>query len=232
MLAAVPSIAGIMPGARAFNGRAVRFLAAEAGIRQFLDIGTGLPGTGLPGAQGSHQVAQSVDPACLVVCVNSDPMAISHARALLRSTREGAVVVLDASLSDPAAILAGAAATLDFRQPVAVLLPSTLAFIPTAAGASAMVSALMTAAAPGSYLALYHLASDLDPGLPTAVAQWNWVSSEKITLRSRAEVASLTAGLDLVEPGLVPVTEWRPAPDEPCFNLVVPVYGVVARKPV
>jgi hypothetical protein len=226
MLAAVPSIAGIMPASRAFYLRAVRFLAAEAGIRQFLDIGAGLPG-----ADSTHEVAQSVDPACRVVLVDSDPMVLSHARALLRSTPEGAVEVLDASPSDPEAVLAGAAMTLDFRCPVAMLLPSTLAFLPDAASASGVVSALMTAAPPGSYLALYHLASDLDPALPIAVDRWNWVSAQQVTLRSRAEVAGLTAGLDLVEPGLVPVTEWRPAPDEPCFDHPVPVYGVVGRKP-
>jgi hypothetical protein len=226
MLAAGPSIAEIMPAARAFNGRVVRFLAAEAGIRQFLEIGAGLPGT-----WNSHEIAQSVDPACLVVCVDSDPMVLSHARALRRSTSQGSVVALDANISDPAAILAGAAATLDFRRPVAVLVPSTLAFIPTTTTASAIVSALMAAASSGSYLAIYHLASDLDPALPIAVREWNRVSAQRVTLRSRAEMADLTSGLDLVEPGLVPVSEWRPAPGGPRPGQAAPVYGVVARKP-
>jgi hypothetical protein len=226
MLAAAPSVAGILPAARGFNRRAVRFLATEAGIRQFLDIGTGLPG-----AEGSHEIAQSVDPACVVVCVNNDAMVLSHTRALLRSAAEGEVVALDADPNDPAAILDGAAKTLDFRRPVAVLLPSTLAFIPTAAEASATVSALMAAVSSGSYLTLYHLASDLDPALPIAVSHWNRLSAQEITLRSRAELADLTAGLELVEPGLVPVTEWRPGPGGPRFEHAVPVYGVVARKP-
>jgi hypothetical protein len=158
-------------------------------------------------------------------------MVLSHARAILRSTPEGAVAVLDQNISDPAAILAGAAATLDFRRPVAVLVPSTLAFIPSAASASAIVSALMAAASPGSYLALYHLASDLDPALLIATSQWNRVAAQQVTLRSRAEMADLTSGLDLIDPGLVPVNEWRPAPGGPYLDHAVPVYGVVARKP-
>ncbi len=226
MLATAPSIAEIMPAARAFQHRVVRFLAAEAGIRQFLDIGAGLPGAG-----SVHEIAQSVDPACLVVWVDSDPMVLSHARALLRSTPEGAAVALDASISDPAAILAGAAATLDFQCPVAVLMPSTLAFIPDDASASAIVSALMAAASPGSCLALYHLASDLDQALALAVAHWNRMSPQPVTLRSRSRVAGLASGLELVEPGLVPVSEWRPPPAGPAPGDAVPVYGLVARKP-
>jgi len=226
MLVSAPSVAEIVPAARAFHLRAVRFLAAEAGLRQFLDLGPGLRG-----GEGTARVAQSVDPACRVVCVDNDPMVLSHARALLRSTPQGAVAAVDASISDPAAILAGAAETLDFRQPVAMLLPSTLVFIASAEGAAAVVAALMAGVAPGSYLALYHLASDLDPALLYANTQWNRLSDQRVTLRSRAELASLIAGLDLLEPGLVPVTEWRPAPEEPRYDHVVPVYGVVARKP-
>jgi hypothetical protein len=226
MLATDPSIAAIMPAARAFHHRAVRFLAAEAGVRQFLEIGAGLPGTG-----SSHEIAQSVDPACRVVCVASDPMVLSHWRALWRDTPQSPVAALDINLSDPAAILAAAATTLDFRRPVAVLVPSTLAFIPSAASASAIVTALMTAAASGSYLALYQLASDLDPALLTAASQWNRVADQQIALRSRAEMADLTAGLALIEPGLVPVNEWRPPPTGPGSGPAVPVYGVVARKP-
>jgi hypothetical protein len=226
MLATDPVIAQIMPAVVDFHRRVVRFLAVEAGVRQFLDIGAGLPGAG-----SRHEVAQSVDPGCRVVCVDSDPMVLSHARALLRSTPQGAVVALEASIDDPAAILAGAAETLDFRRPVAVLVPSTLSFIRGAASASAIVSALMAATSSGSYLALYHLASDLDPALPIAVAHWNRLSAQRITLRSRAEMADLTSGLELAEPGLVPVSEWRPTPGEPGPGHPAPVYGVVARKP-
>lgn len=226
MLTTAPSVGEIMPAARAFRERAVQFLAAEAGIRQFLDVGTGLRG-----AQSTSEIAQAVDPACRIVCVDNDPMVLSHARALLRSTPEGAVDAVDADLSDPAAILAGAAKTLDFQQPVAMLVQSTLVFVRGTHSASAIVAALMAAASSGSYLALHHLASDLDPDLPVVVAQWNRVSAQQVTLRSRTEMTFLTAGLDLVEPGLVPVTDWRPAPDEPPRDHLVPVYAVVARKP-
>jgi hypothetical protein len=226
MLAITPSIAEIMPAARAFQRRVVRFLVAEAGIRQFLDIGAGLPRAG-----GVQEIAQSIDPACLVVWVDSDPMVLSHARALLTSTPEGAVAAVDASINDPAAILAGAARTLDFGRPIAVLVPSTLSFVPTTASAAAIVSALMAAASSGSYLALYHLASDLDPALSVAVAQWNRMAAQQITLRSGAELADLTSGLELVQPGLVPVNKWRPAPEESPADDAVPIHGVVARKP-
>ena len=137
-------------------------------------------------------------------------MVLSHVRAFSRSTSQGAFAALDAKLTDPAALLAGAAATLDFRQPVAVLLPSTLPFIPGAARAAAIVAALLRALSPGSYLALCHVASDLDPALAAAADDWNTMSSLQVTLRSRAEVAALTAGLELVEPGLVPVNRVAP----------------------
>ena len=131
MLAAAPAIAAVVPAVLAFHQRAVRFLALEAGIRQFLDVGTGIPGV-----ETSRDIAQAVDPACRVVYVDNDPMVLSYVRAFSRSTSQGAIAALDAKLTDPAALLAGAAATLDFRQPVAVLLPSTLPFIPSTARAA------------------------------------------------------------------------------------------------
>jgi SAM-dependent methyltransferase len=226
MLATAPALAAIVPAVLAFHQRAVRFLAREAGIRQFLDVGAGLPG-----ADSSRDIAQSVDPACRVVYVDNDPMVLSYVRAFSRSTAQGAIAALEAKLTDPAALLAGAAATLDFRRPVAVLLPSTLPFIPSAARAAAVMSALLAALSPGSYVALCHLASDLDPALRAGADYWNRMSPQQVILRSRAEVARLVAGLDLVAPGLVPVSEWRPAsggarPDGPA-----PVYAVLARKP-
>jgi S-adenosyl methyltransferase len=226
MLATAPAIATIVPAVLAFQQRAVRFLALEAGIRQFLDVGTGLPG-----AETSRDIFQSVDPACRVVYVDHDPMVLSYVRAFSRSTSEGAIAALDAKLTDPAALLAGAAATLDFRQPVAVLLPSTLPFIPSTARAAAIVSTLLAALSPGSYLALCHVASDLDPALEAGVDRWNAMSSQQFTLRSRVEVAGLIAGLDLVEPGLVAVDEWRPTPGGPPRDQPVPVYAALARKP-
>jgi SAM-dependent methyltransferase len=226
MLATAPAIAAIVPAVLAFHQRAVRFLALEAGIRQFLDVGAGLPG-----AENSRDIAQSVDPACRVVYVDNDPMVLSYVRAFSRSTAQGAIAALEAKLTDPAALLAGAAATLDFRRPVAVLLPSTLPFIPSTARAAAVMSTLLAALSPGSYLALCHMASDLDPALRAGADYWNRISPQQVILRSRAEVAGLTAGLDLVAPGLVPVHEWRPASGGARDDGPAPVYAVLARKP-
>jgi hypothetical protein len=226
MLESAPAIAAVVPAVLAFQQRAVRFLALEGGIRQFLDVGTGLPGV-----ETSHDIFQSVDPACRVVYVDNDPMVLSYVRAFSRSTSQGAIAALDAKLTDPAALLAGSSATLDFRQPIAVLLPSTLPFIPSTARAAAIVSTLLAALSPGSYLALCHLARDLDPAVEAGADHWNRISSLHVTLRSRAEVASLTAGLNLVEPGLVPVNEWRPTFGEARLDRPSPVYAVLARKP-
>jgi SAM-dependent methyltransferase len=226
MLATAPAVAAIVPAVLAFHQRAVRFLALEAGIRQFLDVGTGFPGV-----ENSRDIAQSVDPACRVVYVDNDPMVLSYVRAFSRSTAQGAIAALEAKLTDPAALLAGAAATLDFRRPVAVLLPSTLPFIPSTARVAAVVSTLLAALSPGSYLALCHMAGDLDPALRAGAEHWNRISPQPVTLRSRAEVAGLTAGLDLVAPGLVPANEWRPAPGGTRPAGLAPVYAVLARKP-
>jgi len=227
-VAAAP-LAGIAARAEhAFHGRVVRFLVAEAGVRQFLDIGTSLAVTG-----NTHDVAQSVDPRCRVVYVDSDPMVLAHARALLRSAPEGAVGYLDADVQDSGAIIAGAGATLDLARPAALLLMamSTLAYMPDLEEAAAHVSSLLAALPCGSYVAFYHVASDLHPAILAAVRRWNQASLQPVTPRSEDEVAALVAGLDLVPPGLVPICDWRPEPGDPRFDEVVPVYGVVARKP-
>jgi S-adenosyl methyltransferase len=158
-------------------------------------------------------------------------MVLSHARALMRSAPAGATSVIDAGVQDPGAIVAGAEQTLDFGQPVAIMLLSTLAFVENTAAVAAGISALAGAVPSGSYVAIYHVASDLDPNVPLAVRRMSQWPSLRITLRSRAEVATLIAGLDPVPPGLVPICEWRPAPDDPQPAHVVPYYGVVARKP-
>jgi S-adenosyl methyltransferase len=225
MLAAAPAMAAVVPAVLAFHQRAVRFLAGEAGIRQFIDVGTGIPPV-----RSGIETAQSVDPACRVVYVDNDPMVLSHVRAFSRSTSPGAFAALDAKLTDPAALLSGSAATLDLRQPVAVLVPSTLPFIPDTARVTALMAALLSALPPGSYLALCHVASDLDPALAAAAEHWNRVSSLPVTLRSRDEVAALTAGLDMVEPGVVPVNRWRPEPGGADLDPQVPVHAVLARK--
>ena len=176
MLTIAPAIAAIVPFVLAFHQRAVRFLAHEAGVRQFLDVGTGLAG-----AETGRDLVQSVDPACRVVHVDNDPMVLTHLRAFSQSTSPGAFAALDAKLTDPAALLAGAAETLDFRQPVALLLPSSLPFIPSAARAAGLVSALMAAFPAGSYLALCHVASDLDPAVVAGVDYWNRISARQFT---------------------------------------------------
>ena len=227
MLAATaPFVSAIPAAARAFRQRAVRYLVAEAGIRQFLDVGTRLAMSG-----NTHEVAQSLAPDCGVVYVENDPMVLAHARAQLTSASGGAIAALDADLSDTAAILTGAARTLDLGRPVAILLMATLSFVLDDAAATGILRSLAGAVPAGSYVALYHQASDLDPAMSVATQRWNAMSGRHITLRSRKQLTGLLVGLDPVPPGIMPVTEWHPAPDDPQFDRLVPVYGAVARKP-
>jgi hypothetical protein len=226
LAATAPVIADIAPAVRGFQQRVLRFLVAAAGVTQFLDIGTSLPLVG-----STHEVAQSLVPESRIAYVDNDPMVLSHARALMKSAPGGAVGYVDADVRDSGAIIAGARETLDLSRPVAVLLLFTLAFVWDAAEAAAVVSSLMAAVPSGSFVAIYHLTSDLDPAFEEAARQWNkLMPAQPITLRTRQEIAALTAGLDPVPPGLVPVTEWRPTPADPSFERPVPVYGVVARK--
>jgi S-adenosyl methyltransferase len=192
---------------RAFLARAVRYLAGPCGIRQFVDIGPGLPA---PGA--THTVAQAIDPQCRVVYVDNDPLVLAHARALLTSTPEGACDYLDADLRDPEPILRDAARTLDLTQPAAVLLVAILHFIPDSSDPQGIVAALAGALAPGSFLAISHLTADFAPGpVAAGVAAYNALVPAGITARSHAEVTALLGGLSLVPPGVVPIAEWRPA---------------------
>jgi S-adenosyl methyltransferase len=231
LAAAAPYVSSIPIAARAFRQRVVRYLVTEAGIRQFLDVGASLAMSG-----NTHEVAQSLRPDCRVVYVDSDPMVLAHARAQLASLPRssapgGAVVALDANLRDPAAILDAAAETLDLGRPVAILLMATLSFVVDDAAAGRILRSLAGAVPAGSHVALYHQASDLDPAMSVAAARWNAMSGRHVTLRSRAQLKGLLSGLDPVPPGIMPVTEWRPAPDDPRFERLVPVYGAVARKP-
>jgi S-adenosyl methyltransferase len=194
---------------RAFLGRAVRYLAAEAGIRQFLDIGTGIPTAG-----NTHQVAQAIAPESRVMYVDYDPVVLAHARALLTSSEEGATDYIDADLRDTGAILTQAAGLLDFTRPVAVTLIAVLHAIPDSDDPFAIVAALMDAVPPGSYLALTHSASDLlgveqRQGLEDVNSR---MIQQQFTYRSREQVARFFAGMDLVAPGLARVEEWRPDP--------------------
>jgi hypothetical protein len=226
--AAAPVVAEIPGVVRAFQRRVLRYLVAEAGIREILDIGS----TGLPLVGATHEIAQSLVPECRVAYADDDLMVLAHARALLKSAPGGAVGYVDAGIGEPAAIIAGAGATLDWSRPVAVLLLFTLAYVPGDDKAAAVVRELMAAVAPGSYLVLYHLAGDMEPAMEEFARQWNKaMPAQPITLRSRAQVAALAAGLDPVPPGLVPVTAWRPDPGDPRPGRPVPIHAAVARKP-
>ena len=227
LAAMAPSITSIPRAVLAFQRRALQFLVTEAGITQFLDVGMGLP---LVGA--THEVAQSLVPESRVVYVDNDPMVLSHARALLKSAPGGAVGYVDADPRDSDAIVAGARETLDLSRPTAVLLLFTLAYVQDPVEAAAVVSSLAAAMPSGSYVAIYQLASDLDPALRDASREWNKIMpAQPVTPRTREEVGELVAGLEQVPPGLVPITEWRPAPGDPQFDHVVPLHAVVARKP-
>jgi len=222
LTASAPAIERIPAEASAFRRRVIRYLVTEAGVRQFLDIGTGLvpPGT-------THEVAQAIDPGCRVVYVDSDPMVLSRAQAVVSSAPPGTVSCAGGDIAEADAIVAGVLPALNTGQPVAVLL-SSLAHVTTAAAAARAVLSLMAAVPSGSYAVLHHMANDLDPAMPAALRHWNKTAAAPITLRSRADILALVSGLELVPPGVVQVTEWRPdgAPAAP-----VPIHGVVARKP-
>ena len=201
---------------RAFLARAVRYLAGPCGIRQFVDIGPGLPSP-----DATHTVAQCIAPESKIVYVDNDSLVLAHARALLTSRPEGCCEYVDADLRDPETILKEAARTLDFTQPVAVILVAVLHFLTEADDPAGVVAALAAALTPGSFAAISHLTADLAPAAVSAgVAAYNNLVPAGITARSHAQVTALFGGLSLVSPGVVPVTEWRP--DH------APVHGVSA----
>jgi SAM-dependent methyltransferase len=209
---------------RAFLGRAVCFLAGEAGIRQFLDIGTGIPS-----ANNTHEVAQDVAPESRVVYVDNDPIVLAHARALLTSAPGGRTAYLDADANDPDTILARAAETLDFSRPVAIML---LLILHVIEDPYALTSRLVDAAAPGSYLVISIPASDIQPEAGAEVTRRvsEDVPGVIITHRGYAEVTRFFDGLELLEPGVVPVNHWRPGPDGPNPARDLPGYAAVGRK--
>jgi hypothetical protein len=214
-------LAQAAPASRAFLRRVVRYLAGEAGIRQFLDIGTGLPTTDI-----THEVAQAADPSCRVVYADNDPVVMVHARARMRSQAEGTTGYLDVDARDIPAVLDGAAQTLDLAQPVGILLIDVLNFIPDAAD---VVAGLAAAAAAGSYLALLQPAQD--ERLTMAQRVWNRVGERPVYLRGRYQVRAWLRGLEVVDPGLVEVHQWRPAPGDPECPDGLPLLAAVARKP-
>jgi O-methyltransferase involved in polyketide biosynthesis len=221
-----PQVVASARANRAFLARVVRFLAAECGIRQFLDVGTGLPAR-----DNTHEVAQQVNPRCRVVYADNDPIVLTHARALLTSTNQGACAYVDADLRDPETILAPAAQTLDFTQPTAVLLLAVLHFVPDAADPVGIVAALASALAPGSCVAISHLTADLAPEqVAAATRAYNKLAPVPVTARSHAQVSGLFGGLPLLAPGVVPVSEWRPEAGNP-FGQPADLHAGVVRIP-
>jgi hypothetical protein len=227
LIDAAPVMEAIGPASRAFLRRVVTYLAADAGVRQFLDIGTGIPTAG-----NTHEVAQAVAPRSRIVLVDNDLVVLVHARALLRSSPEGVTSYLDADVREPVKIVEAARETLDFDQPVALVLIDVLNFIEGTPGEiAAILRPLLDAVPSGSYLALTQAASDLDQTLITAQRRWNEMATTPVWLRDRAAVASWFDGLELIEPGLVEVDKWRPAEGDPVYDGVLPLYGAVGRKP-
>jgi hypothetical protein len=190
---------------RAFLARAVRFLAGQAGIRQFLDIGTGIPT-----ANNTHEVAQSIAPDSRVVYVDNDPIVLAHARALLVSRPEGATAYIDADARDPARILAEAARVIDFSRPVAIMLIAILHMVEDREDPGGLVRTLMDAVPPGSYLALSHPAGDTIAAAPAIQRRLSELMGQPVTLRDRAAAVKFFEGLEMVDPGMVKAAQWRP----------------------
>jgi hypothetical protein len=208
---AAEAVVRIFPSARTqvrenrrFLGRAVRYLTAEAGIRQFLDIGTGIPTAG-----NTHEVAQTIAPTTRVVYVDNDPIVLAHSRALLTSTPEGTTAYLNADFRDPHTTLTTAHHTLDFTQPIALLLVALVNFVADEDDPMALISAYREALPPGSYIALSHATGDFEPEATAAMIDTYRQRGANGYLRGFDAVEEYFAELTLVEPGIVPVAEWR-----------------------
>jgi len=211
---------------RAFLARAVRYLAGDTGIRQFLDIGTGIPS-----ANNTHEVAQSVAPTARIVYVDNDPIVLTHARALLTSDPAGATEYIDADLRDPRGILAGAARLLDLSRPVGVMLMAVLQHLDDEDDPYRITETLLEPMPPGSYLALSHPAKDINAEAMARMAErLNKMMAEKVTFRDRSAVARFFDGLELVEPGLAQASKWRPTSESEAASPAA-LWAGVARKP-
>jgi S-adenosyl methyltransferase len=226
-IAANPGIVSDVRANRAFLVRAVRYLAAECGVRQFLDIGTGLPT-----ASNTHQVAQAVAPDARIVYVDNDPIVLLHARALLSSTPGGACDYVEADLRDTSAIVRAASATLDFGEPVALMLLIILHLIPDADDPYGIVARLVGAMPSGSYLVLAHPASDIRAERMAEMTKRvnQRMSGPTATMRDLAAITRFFDGLELLEPGVVQPQQWRPEPGVYHPDQVTAWCGV-ARKP-
>jgi S-adenosyl methyltransferase len=216
---------------RAFLRRAVRYLAAEAGISQFLDIGTGIPTS-----PNVHEIAQEIEPRARIVYVDNDPVVLAQARALLTTGPAGATAYIDADLRDVDAILGSAdlRRTLDLSQPVGLLLIAVMHFIPDDDDPWGLVARLLAVLPSGSFLALSHLTGDFDPAAWEGVVAVYRRSGVTMRVRPKPDIDRFFAGLDLIDPGVVSLPRWRPDPSDvgnPPGDAAVSVYGGVARKP-
>jgi hypothetical protein len=222
-----PDIIAVARASREFLARSVAYLAGEAQVRQFLDIGTGLPTV-----DNTHEVAQRVAPESRIVYVDNDPLVLAHARALLTSTPEGATQYIDADLREPDTILQRAARTLDFSQPVALMLNGILGHLTDDAEAYAIVNRLLGALSSGSYLALNDGTNVIrGKEFEEAMQVWNQASSAPYCLRSPEQLARFFDGLELVEPGVVSCPRWRPEANPFGIPAEVDAFGGVGRKP-
>ncbi len=225
--AVLPGIPEMARCQRAFLARVVTFLAREVGIRQFLDIGTGLPT-----ANNTHEVAQAVAPESRIVYVDNDPIVLVHARALLTSAGEGKTAYIDADLRDPDKILEAAAQTLDFTQPIAVMLLGIVHHITDTDEAHTVVNRLLEAVPSGSYLVITHTTNTVTgAAMDDAVRQWNEASPVPIVIRTPQQLAGFFDRLELLDPGVVPTTRWRPDPADPSSQHDVDEFCAVGRKP-
>lgn len=204
-----PHIIDVARESRAYLGRVVRFLAGEVGIRQFLDVGTGLPTE-----NNTHEVAQAVAPECRVVYVDHDPIVLVYARALLVGTSEGSTRYIEADMSDPRAILQGARQVLDFDRPIALIFNGVLAHVADIEQARSIVTSILGDLVPGSYLSINDGICGDDPAFDHAQDGYNRSGAIPYILRPAEEIATLFDGLELVEPGLVRATDWRPDPTD------------------
>ncbi|MFC4327792.1 SAM-dependent methyltransferase [Streptomyces andamanensis] len=226
ILSFVPQLPRSAVADRRFLARAVRHLAEDVGIRQFLDIGTGLPT-----ADNTHEVAQRAAPEARIVYVDNDPLVLAHASALLTSTREGATDYVDADVHDPEAILRKAAATLDLGRPVAVTMLGILNFVLDTDEAVSIVRRLLAALPSGSHLVVSHPTTEVDgEAMTRAVEYWNGQGSAPMTLRGRADLERLFEGVELLEPGIVSCSRWRPGAGDGEAAEVTHFAGV-GRKP-
>lgn len=222
---ALPDTVASVRANRAFLARTVRYLAGEVGIRQFLDIGTGIPA-----ANNTHEVAQSIAPESRIVYTDNDPAVLAHARALLTSAPGGATAYLDADVRDADKILAEAADTLDFSRPVGLMMVAILQFIPDEEDPAGIVARLLAELPTGSHLVITHPASDLQAKAMAEMAQRvNRLMAQQVTPRSHAQVSGFFDGLELVEPGVVRAPEWRPD-SEHGASVPCTMWGGVGRR--